>query len=120
MMAVIGGVISAVSLTFYYIFQKKVLNYLEEVWSIVNFWKSTFRFIKVTMPESLAFVAGTLVAGGVFYDWVQYNNLYGLCPYGQKSYLLTHTSVYGFAFSGLLVGLGAKFMHGDIHSHGYS
>lgn len=38
--AVIGGIIAAVSVTFYYIFQKKVLNYLEEVWSIVHFWKS--------------------------------------------------------------------------------
>lgn len=27
--AVIGGIIAAVSVTFYYIFQKKVLNYLE-------------------------------------------------------------------------------------------
>lgn len=40
--AVIGAIIASVSVTFYYIFQKKVLNYLEEVWSIVHFWKSTF------------------------------------------------------------------------------
>jgi len=120
MMAIIGGVIAAVSLTLYYVFQKKVLNYLEEVWSIVHFWKSTFVFITVTMPESLAFVGGTLVAGGVFYDFVEYDNFNGLCPYGPKSFLLRHTSIYGFALAGLLVGFGARVMHGDIHAHGYS
>ena len=40
LMPIIGGVIAAISLTLYYVSQKKMLNYLEEVWSIVHFWKS--------------------------------------------------------------------------------
>ena len=43
-----------------------------------------------------------------------------MSPYGPKSFLLRHTSIYGFALSGLLVGFGARVMHGDIHAHGYS
>lgn len=72
------------------------------------------------MPESLAFIGGTLVAGGVFFQWVGYGNYSGLAPYGPKPFLLRHTSIYGFALSGLLVGLGARIMHGDFHAHAYS
>jgi len=61
-----------------------------------------------------------LVAGGVFYDWVGYDNYNGMSPYGPKTFLLRHTSVYGFALAGLLVGIGARMMHGGIHAHGYS
>jgi hypothetical protein len=72
------------------------------------------------MPESLAFIGGTLVAGGAFFHWVGYGNYAGLAPYGPKPFLLRHTSIYGFALSGLLVGLGARIMHGEFYAHGYS
>lgn len=72
------------------------------------------------MPESLAFVGGTLAAGGVFYDWIGYGDMGGINPYGPKSFLLRHTSVYGFALSGLLVGIGARMMHGGFYAHSYS
>jgi len=72
------------------------------------------------MPEALAFVGGTLVAGGIFCDWIGHGNEAGISPFGPKVFLLRHTSVYGFALAGLLVGFGARLMHGDIHAHGYS
>lgn len=65
-------------------------------------------------------MGGTLVAGGVFYDWIGYGNLDGITPYGPKSLLLRHTSVYGFALSGLFVGAGARMMHGGFIAHAYS
>lgn len=40
--ALVGSLIAAISVVLYYVGQKKVLNYLEEVWSIAHFWKSTF------------------------------------------------------------------------------
>lgn len=84
------------------------------------FGKVFFLFIKVTMPEALAFCGGTLVAGGVFCDWIGHENVAGISPFGPKVFLLRHTSVYGFALAGLLVGFGARMMHGGIHAHGYS
>ncbi len=72
------------------------------------------------MPEALAFCGGTLVAGGVFCDWIGHGNVAGISPFGPKVFLLRHTSVYGFALAGLLVGLGARMMHGGLYAHGYS
>lgn len=72
------------------------------------------------MPEALAFCGGALLAGGVFCDWIGHGTEWGITPYGPKVFLLRHTSVYGFALAGLLVGFGARLMHGDIYAHGFS
>ena len=72
------------------------------------------------MPEALSFVGGTLLAGGVFGQTIGHGNASGISPFGPKVFLLRHTSVYGFALAGLLVGFGARLMHGDIHAHAYS
>ena len=61
-----------------------------------------------------------MLAGGVFCQWIGHGSASGLSPFGPKVFLLRHTSVYGFAFAGLLVGFGARLMHGDIHAHGHS
>lgn len=65
-------------------------------------------------------MGGTLLAGGVFCQWIGHGNASGISPFGPKVFLLRHTSVYGFALAGLLVGFGARMMHGGIHAHGYS
>ena len=67
----------------------------------------------------MTFISGMLIAGGIFFDFVGYNYYNGLCPYGPKEALLRHTSAYGFAAAGLLVGLGGKMMHGGFYEVGY-
>lgn len=53
LMAILGAVVAAISVVMYYVSQKKVLNYLEELWSIAHFWKSILLFIKLPCLKPL-------------------------------------------------------------------
>jgi uncharacterized membrane protein YjfL (UPF0719 family) len=69
------------------------------------------------LPEYLPLISGLFFIAGIFFNIFSYNSLNSITPYGDKNGILTRTSMYGFAFSGFLIGIGSKLSHGDFFFH---
>lgn len=61
-----------------------------------------------------------LLAAGICFDWIGYNNFNGVTPYGKQEDIIKRTSVYGYMVGGLLIGVAVRLMRGDFVFHAYS
>lgn len=65
----------------------------------------------------MPFVAGVFFIAGVVFDWMAYEGVGIMVPYGPEPDILHRTSMYGFALGGLLMGFGGQLSGGDLIYH---